>query len=245
MPIPHPSGTMKPDYTHITVILDRSGSMQRIADDIIGGFNDFVHQQKEGTGTATLTLVQFDTQDPYEVIHWFKPIGEIPPLTNETFIPRASTPLWDAVGRGIADLERSLSLLPPEAQPEQVVMVVVTDGMENSSHQFRGSQIRKMITEKSEKHQWQFVYLSADLNAVNEAEKTGFSKTSSMSYDPSAAGVKDAWYSTADTIRKYRNKSQASVHFSEEDRKRQQSEQKRQQQAKKNEQTPEPPEEHS
>ncbi len=236
---------MKPDYTHITVILDRSGSMNGIANDIIGGFNDFVHRQKEGTGAATLTLVQFDTQDPYEVIHWFKPIGEIPPLTNETFIPRASTPLWDAVGRGIEDLERSLSLLPPAAQPEQVVMVVVTDGMENASRQFRGSQIRKMITEKSEKHQWQFVYLSADLNAVHEAEQTGFSKAASMSYDPNAAGVKDAWYSTADTIRKYRNKSQASVHFSEEDRKRQQSEQKRQQQAKKNEQTPEPPEEHS
>lgn len=239
MPIPHPSGTMKPDYTHITVILDRSGSMHRIADDIIGGFNDFVHRQKEGTGTATLTLVQFDTQDPYEVIHWFKPIGEIPPLTNQTFIPRAGTPLWDAVGRAIADLERSLSLLVPTAQPEQIVMVVVTDGMENASRQFRGGQIRQMITEKSEKHQWQFVYLSADLNAVNEAEQTGFSKAASMSYDPNAAGVKSAWHSTADTIRKYRNKSQASVHFSEADRQRQQSETRRQQQ------TPEPPEEHS
>ncbi|WAS04170.1 VWA domain-containing protein [Gloeomargaritales cyanobacterium VI4D9] len=236
---------MKPDYTHITVILDRSGSMNAIANDTIGGFNDFVHRQKEGSGTATLTLVQFDTQDPYEVIHWFKPIAEIPPLTNKTFVPRASTPLWDAVGRGIEDLERNLSLLAPEAQPEQVVMVVVTDGMENSSRQFRGGQIREMITEKSEKNQWQFVYLSADLDAVCEAEKTGFSKASTMAYDLNVAGVKEAWLSTADSVKRYRDKLASSVHFSEEDRKRQQSEKKRQKQVKKSEQTPEPPEEHS
>lgn len=90
---PHQASPIKPDYTHITVILDRSGSMSSIRDDIIGGFNQFVHSQKAVPGTATLTLVQFDTQDPYEVIHWFQPIREIPPLTAATFVPRASNPL--------------------------------------------------------------------------------------------------------------------------------------------------------
>ncbi|APB34721.1 hypothetical protein GlitD10_2387 [Gloeomargarita lithophora Alchichica-D10] len=218
---------MKPNYTHITVILDRSGSMSSIKSDIIGGFNGFVDTQKAVSGSATLTLVQFDTQDPYEVIHWFKPITEVPPLTPETFVPRASTPLWDAVGRGIEDLARNLSLFALEAQPEQVVMVVVTDGMENSSRQFRGTQIRQMVTEKSEKYQWQFVYLSADLNAVNEAEQSGFSRASSMGYDPNAAGVENMWRSTADKVSKYRQKHESSVNFSDADRQCQTTEQER------------------
>ncbi len=233
---------MKSDYTHITVILDRSGSMSSIRDDIIGGFNHFVDSQKAGSGTATLTLVQFDTQDPYEVIHWFKPMTEVPPLTAKTFVPRASTPLWDAVGRGIEDLERNLSLLAPEAQPEKVVMVVITDGMENSSRQFRRSQIQKMITEKTEKNQWQFVYLSSDLNAVDEAEKSGFYRRSSMSYDPNTAGVKNMWRSLDMDISKYRSGNEEMVRFSKEDRDRQASEQLRLQHE---DETPEQPEEHS
>ncbi len=241
---------MKPDYTHITVILDRSGSMSSIRHDIIGGFNQFVDSQKVASGTATLTLVQFDTQDPYEVIHWFKPMRDVPPLTAETFVPRSGTPLWDAVGRGVEDLERNLSLLAPEAQPEKVVMVVITDGMENSSRQFRRSQIQQLITEKTEKLKWQFVYLSADLNAVNEAEQSGFPRASSMSYDPNAEGVKNMWYLTSDKLDLYRRGSLDRVHFSEEDRECQTSEQLRRQQetqpqGEHENETPEQPEEHS
>lgn len=233
---------MKPDYTHITVILDRSGSMSSIRDDIIGGFNQFVDSQKAGSGTATLTLVQFDTQDPYEVIHWFKPMREVPPLTAKTFVPRSGTPLWDAVGRGIEDLERNLSLLAPEAQPEKVVMVVITDGMENSSRQFRRSQIQQMINEKTEKLQWQFVYLSADLDAVNEAERSGFARSASMSYDSNAAGVRNMWSSLDLSISQYRCEYEEMVRFSEADRDRQASEQLRLQHE---DETPEQPEQHS
>ena len=76
---------MKQDYTHISVILDRSGSMESIRDDTIGGFNTFMESQRSEPGTATLTLVQFDTQDPYEVIHRFKPIQEVPELDHKTY----------------------------------------------------------------------------------------------------------------------------------------------------------------
>jgi hypothetical protein len=105
---------MKDDYTHISVILDRTGSMQTIRDDTIGGFNAFLEDQKKQPGQATLTLVQFDSEDPYEVIHDFKPIADIPPLTRETFVPRASTPLLDAMGRGINDLEKRIADLPEQ-----------------------------------------------------------------------------------------------------------------------------------
>lgn len=85
---------MKQDYTHITVILDRTGSMESIRDDTIGGFNVFLGRQKVEPGTATLTLVQFDSQDPYEVIYRFRPIDEIPELTRETYVPRAIHRSW-------------------------------------------------------------------------------------------------------------------------------------------------------
>ena len=90
---------MKKNYTHITIILDRTGSMESIRDDTIGGFNTFLKEQKKESGTATLTLVQFDSQDPFEIIYDFKDIKKIPKLTRETFVLRASTPLLDALGR--------------------------------------------------------------------------------------------------------------------------------------------------
>ncbi len=84
---------MENNYTHISVILDRTGSMESIRDDTIGGFNSFLKDQKNQEGKATLTLVQFDSQDPYEIIHHFSPINEVPELDRRTFVPRASTSL--------------------------------------------------------------------------------------------------------------------------------------------------------
>src|SRR2546426_1391588 len=153
---------MNSGYTHISVILDRSGSMERIRDDTIGGFNGFLKDQKSQPGTATLTLVQFDTQDPYEVIHSFKPIDHIPELTRGTYVPRASTPLLDALGRGINDLEKSVADLKEDERPSRVMVVVLTDGQENSSQEFGKQQVETMIKAKTETHAWQFVFLSAD-----------------------------------------------------------------------------------
>jgi Mg-chelatase subunit ChlD len=110
--------------------------MESIRDDTIGGFNAFLGEQKVESGTATLTLVQFDSQDPYEVIHRFKKIEEIPELTRETYVPRATTPLLDALGRGINDLEESLSKLEEADRPSKIIMAVVTDGQENASVEF-------------------------------------------------------------------------------------------------------------
>lgn len=93
------------DQSHITVILDRTGSMMEIRDDVIGGFNAFLAEQQAASTPATFTLVQFDSQDPYEVLHHDRPIAEVTPLTPEQYLPRASTPLYDAMGRGILDLE--------------------------------------------------------------------------------------------------------------------------------------------
>ena len=135
--------TMKSGYTHISVILDRTGSMEPIRDDIIGGFNSFLEQQKAEPGHATLTLVQFDSEDPYEVIHSFEPLDEIPKLSRETFIPRASTPLFDAVGfnkeRKIlgSDAVTSPQTYSFKLTPSNVAVYSQNMNLKDSGHLFR------------------------------------------------------------------------------------------------------------
>jgi hypothetical protein len=209
---------MKQDYTHITVILDRTGSMESIRDDTIGGFNAFLDHQKAEPGTATLTLVQFDTQDPYEVIHKFKAIREVPALNRETFVPRASTPLLDALGRGINDLEASLGELKEEDRPAKVVVVIVTDGQENSSREFRKDRIEKMVKEKMEKSSWQFVFLSADLAAIGDAMAVGMDADAVLLFKKNAKGTAGAWASLSAQTAHYRGARKNKIGFDPADR---------------------------
>ncbi len=217
----------KKEYTHITIILDRTGSMEAIRDDTIGGFNAFLKSQKELGGFATLTLVQFDSQDPYEALHQFRPVAQVPELTRQTFVPRASTPLLDALGRGINDLEKSLSDLADEERPDKIIFVVITDGQENASREFRRDQILKMVQEKTEKARWQFVFLSADLDAVDEAMHIGFTAAQSLAFDRSQHGNAAAWHSISNRITAYRNNASDQVAFDDEDRAQQENERKR------------------
>jgi ADP-ribosyl-[dinitrogen reductase] hydrolase len=218
---------MKSDYTHISVILDRTGSMGSIRDDTIGGYNTYLEKQQDEPGEATLTLVQFDSQDPYEVIHHFLPIRDVPNLTRQTYVPRGSTPLLDAIGRGINDLEQSLATLPDGGRPSQVVMAIVTDGEENASLEFTRTQIAQMIQEKQKQLDWQFVFLSADLNAIDDAEANGVLPSHAMAYDQTASGTRDAWGALSARTSDFRAGRQADMSFIEHDRRQQQSEQLR------------------
>ena len=214
------------DYTHITIILDRTGSMESIKDDTIGGFNTFLGKQKKLPGKATMTLVQFDSLDPYEVIHSFKPVKEMPELDSSTYEPRASTPLLDAIGRGINDLEKRLGDMKMKDRPGKVVMVIITDGRENSSQEFKKPQIEKMIKRK-EKDDWQFVFLSSDLGAINDAEHYGFSKNRTMAFDKNSRGTARMYSSVSDRISDDRSGKQDAVAFEDSDRDAQETEKKK------------------
>ena len=209
---------MKRDYTHITVILDRTGSMESIRDDTIGGFNAFLGEQKSESGTATLTLVQFDSQDAYEVIHRFKKIEEIPELTRETYVPRATTPLLDALGRGVNDLESGLSELEEAERPSKIIMAVVTDGQENASVEFTKDQVEKMIKEKTDDNSWEFVFLSADFDAIGEAMDLGIAGSKALLFMKDGKGSAGAWASFSRTASAYRSSKSKSMDFKDEDR---------------------------
>lgn len=116
--------------THIAIVLDRSGSMESIRDDVVGGFNAFLASQQAVEGQATLTLVQFDSQDPHEVLFDHAPIKAVRPLGRQDFVPRGCTPLLDAVGRTLLATELWLAQQPVDTRPEQIVFVIITDGQE-------------------------------------------------------------------------------------------------------------------
>ncbi len=196
---------MNLSYTHISVILDRTGSMESIRDDVIGGFNAFLRQQQQQEGKATFTLVQFDSQNPYEVVHHWKDIKEVPELNRQTYVPRAATPLYDAIGMGINDLEASIAKLPESDRPSKVIMAIITDGQENSSKEFTKARVTQMITEKQKEHDWQFVFLSADLGAMQEAEDIGFSQSATLFFERSGEGSVKAFESLSKQMLEYRS----------------------------------------
>jgi hypothetical protein len=209
----------KNDYTHITVILDRTGSMESIRDDIIGGFNAFLEEQQKLPGKATMTLVQFDSQDPYEIICRFALAAEVPKLDRNVYVPRASTPLLDAIGRGINDLEASIGQMGDEAQPSKVVLAIVTDGQENASREFNKAQIVKMIEEKTKKNDWQFVFLSSDLDAIRDAEAYGIDKQANLAYVKDSQGTRNAFSVLSKNSADYRSNKKKKMEFDLNDRK--------------------------
>lgn len=193
--------------------------MESIRTDTIGGFNAFLQQQQQEPGTATLTLVQFDSRAPYEVIHGFAPIESVPALTPATFVPRGSTPLLDALGQGINDLEQSIARAAEADRPSKIIFVVVTDGMENASREFNREQIQTMVKQKTENDHWQFVFLSADLAAMGDARSVGISPESSLLFEKSGTGTAGAWGSVSARTSDYRSARKRKMEFGDEDRK--------------------------
>ena len=211
---------MNPDYTHMTVILDRSGSMEEIRDDIIGGFNRFLGDHKAQPGKATLTVVQFDGQDPYELIHQFRPLHEVAPLDRETYVPRGSTPLLDAVGRGINDIEAAIGKLSEAERPAKVIVGIVTDGQENASTEFTRDQVTKMIKAKTDEDAWEFVFLSADLAAFDEAGELGVAGMKRLLFAKGKVGTAEAWRAFSREAGSFRRVGRHMIGFAEEDRER-------------------------
>jgi hypothetical protein len=195
--------TTQGDRTHFSVILDRTGSMESIRQDTIGGFNGFLREQQAQPTPAIFTLVQFDSQDPFEVLHTFTLIGMVAPLTEATFVPRASTPLFDAIGRGINDLKGRLEAMAADQRPAKVVFVIVTDGQENASREFTGKRVKAMIDE-CRKAGWNFVFLSADEQAIPDGDTVGIDADYSLGVTKDRRGSQRMWQAVSARSALYR-----------------------------------------
>lgn len=210
---------MKNNYTHITLVLDRSGSMESIKTDTIGGLNQFVDTQKQVQAEITFTLIQFD--DVYETVIAGKPIGEVPVFTKDNYIPRNTTALLDAIGRGIAETGDFLSSKKEEDRPSKVVFAIMTDGLENASTKFSREQVGKAIKEQKETYSWEFVFLGANQDAIATAASINIAQTHAITYAANSLGARSALKSFAVNTASYASGQSLSTGFSANDRQKQ------------------------
>lgn len=203
--------------THIYVLLDRSGSMSSIANDVIGGYNTLLKDQQEDGPDARVTFVQFDSQDPHEVVVAGAPIREMTPLDGRTFQPRGSTPLLDATGLliGRARVEQQ-SRVATGLPAEDIVFVTITDGEENQSSEYSLDRIRALVAE-CEAQGWTFVYLSAALDAYGDAVSFGVAHGNVQAFSADSMGTTLAFESVSKNMRGFRDKKRRRVDTSNAD----------------------------
>ena len=168
---------MNKNLTDITLVVDRSGSMQSIREDAEGGVNSFIRQQRDQPGEASLTLVQFDNE--YEFVYRGANVQNV---GDYRLHPRGSTALLDAVGRAINETGVRLSAMPENERPGLVVFVIVTDGMENASREFKRSTVRGMIEQQEKVYSWKFLFLAANETAFAEASGIGIGRKHAVKY---------------------------------------------------------------
>ncbi len=197
---------MKP--VHISIVLDRSGSMASIAGHVVVGFNQYLRKQRETEGEARVTLVQFDSDDPFELLIDGIPLREVTDLDRRVYQPRSTTPLYDAVGRMILRIDgETASRKETDLPEEDQVVLIVTDGLENASTDFDRSKVFEMVSERR-KQGWVFVFLGADQDVYAEGEKVGVSTANRIAWEKSKAGSDKMWKDVAYSTSSYRSKEE-------------------------------------
>lgn len=189
------------NLTEIVCVLDRSGSMAVILDDAIGGFNTLLRDQQDvKEGRATMTIALFDHE--YQVIAENTPVERIKPFDNHSYVPRGSTALLDAVGSTIERTGARLAALPEDKRPGKVLFVILTDGQENASQRYNHDQVASMIKHQTEQYGWTFMYLSADVNAFNDASRLHI--PTSVHFSSTALGTQSTYSVASTAARQYR-----------------------------------------
>lgn len=178
---------MNDNLSEICVVLDRTGSMEACRQEAINGFNQFVSEQKKVAGECRLTLIQFDSQDPHEVVHDRIDVQSVSELTTATYVPRSMTPLWDAIGHAVVSLGEKLSKIREDELPSKVIFVILTDGNENASKEYTEARVRDMIKHQRETYNWQFVFLGANIESQQVAAAIAIDKGTSADFDQKVA----------------------------------------------------------
>lgn len=178
---------MKQGLTELIFILDRSGSMSGLEKDVIGGFNSLIAKEK-GSGEAAVTLVLFD--DKYESPYVRKNIIDVLPLTDKEYYPRGGTALLDAVGKTVNEAGARLNELPEDEKPSKVIVIIQTDGYENSSREFTKSAVKALIKRQQDVYSWEFMFLGANIDAAAEAESIGINRARAAKFKNTSDGIK-------------------------------------------------------
>ena len=189
---------MKAKKTEIVFILDKSGSMSGLEDDTIGGYNAMLEKQQKEEGQALVTTVFFD--DKYHIIHDRTNIEDISPISNKEYFVGGCTALLDAVGHTINKIVNATKYTKEESQADQVIFVITTDGMENSSIEYNYKKVKSMIEYQKEKYKWEFIFLGANIDAVAAAASFGIDKDRATNYHADSEGTKLNYHAVSEAI---------------------------------------------
>ncbi len=209
---------MNNDYTHIAIVLDKSGSMGSVLTDTIRGVNTFVEDQKKAPGTACVTLATFSD---YVTFAQDGPISSFAPLSTASYRPCGNTALYDAIGGTIHHLGSKFENMAEKDRPATVVVAIITDGYENVSREYNSKTVADMIEHQQSKYSWEFVYIGANQDAVLAAKTIGIGASNALNYAANAGGTKALYRSLSANLSSYRGGVGQTMAFSDDDRKTQ------------------------
>ena len=182
---------MKKDLTELVFILDMSGSMAHLTDDTIGGFNSVLKEHNDGRGEVLVTTYLFNNDS--KMIHDRLPIASVPPMTEKDYSARGCTALLDAIGGAINHIIGIHRYIREEDIPEHTIFVITTDGMENASHKYSADHIRDKIRHEQDKYGWEFLFLAANIDAIETAEAYGIDKSRAVNYHADREGTEQVY----------------------------------------------------
>jgi uncharacterized protein YegL len=193
---------MKNDLTELVFVLDMSGSMAHLTDDTIGGFNSVLKEQAGKEGEVLVTTYLFNNDS--KMLHDRLPIAEVPEMTTADYRAAGCTALIDALGSAIRHIVGIHRYARPEDVPEHTVFVITTDGMENASHRYSADEVKRMISHEQEKYGWEFVFLAANIDAVETAARYGIQREMAVDYRHDSIGTVNVYESVSCAVRAVR-----------------------------------------
>ena len=189
---------MNNNITELVFILDKSGSMAGLEKDTVGGFNAMIERQKQLDGKVFVSTVLFSNTS--EVIHDRLDIREVKPLEEKDYPVGGCTALMDALGDAIHHIRNIHKYGRKEDVPEHTIFVITTDGMENASRRFSADRVRRMISEEQERSGWEFLFLAANIDAVETAARYGIREDRASNYRASAKGTNEMYDCVAEAV---------------------------------------------
>ena len=193
---------MKNNITELVFILDRSGSMAGLESDTIGGFNSMIQKQKKEDGECFVSTVLFDNES--EVLHDRIKLDDVPEMTDDDYIVRGCTALIDAIGDAIHHIGNIHKYARPEDVPENTMFVITTDGMENASHRYNSEEVKKMIERQKEEFGWEFLFIGANIDAVETAARYGIGSDRAVNYNSDSKGTEILYASVTNAVSRVR-----------------------------------------
>jgi Mg-chelatase subunit ChlD len=200
--------------TLLVLVIDRSGSMESIREDMEGGIKSLLNEQAKEKGTCLVTLAQFD--DQYELLAEGVPVSELLPYR---LIPRGTTALLDAIGRTISDVRTRVEALDPPERPGHIIFAVITDGMENASREWSRLQLMDSVKARMDEG-WHFTFLGANQDAIREGGSMGVAAGSSMTYAATPTGTREAVQAASASMRRMRRGEAETLTYTEDERRR-------------------------